>query len=525
VRQRRRRRRTILLAVVSVLAAVNFSFHWHSALHAQIDSEIRELAQAVATDGTPTTDAGRATKAFLESVIYPLREAEAEYIASGFEARVFEGGANSIVSRTVGHAEGTRTASGERTSAFYGHTDPGNGVWNLGSFSYQHGARSPEEADEKQLARLQRQADQILRQAKSLGLTLSPAEFLNGVDLANQAPLAALGQQNYVDWLKTAETEGLNENDAILWARTQAFINPATGRWDAPGLGNTRESITRDQARRMAAIARALDSTGIDIKVEALPTGEVNQALVEISNLNKIGVFATFKSVDKDFDRGIFDKAVRQAICGEEDECRPGDVIDVEQSWVAFSERLNQAIVSPADPPKPTVPEPVNIKPVDFKPVFPILGSTYAGCMGWTKGDRCVETSDYGWRTSPYSGFHRGIDYGGLPIGTVYVATEAGWIEYTGWDSSGGGHILVLRPYRNPDDEIYYMHLRDPNPYVPGIRGCKGTGEKRDCVLVEAGQPIGYLGTSGGSTGPHLHFGLKHKGQFINPRAYLEASQ
>ncbi len=46
--------------------------------------------------------------------------------------------------------------------------------------------------------------------------------------------------------------------DAVLWARTRAFINPVTQRWDAPGLGNTAERIEHDQARRMAAIARAI---------------------------------------------------------------------------------------------------------------------------------------------------------------------------------------------------------------------------------------------------------------------------
>ncbi|XGW00050.1 MAG: hypothetical protein ACAF41_14085 [Leptolyngbya sp. BL-A-14] len=173
---------------------------------------------------------------------------------------IFAGGSNSLVARTVGHAEGTRTADGNKTRAYYGHSDPGNGVWNLGSFSYQHGAKSPEEADEKQLRRLQRQADMIRQKADAHRLNLSLEEELNAIDLANQSPLAALETPGYVEWLKKAHDRGLTGSDAVLWARTQSYWDPQRNRWAAPGLGNTEGSISHDQNRRLTAIARALDT-------------------------------------------------------------------------------------------------------------------------------------------------------------------------------------------------------------------------------------------------------------------------
>ncbi|NJO49709.1 MAG: hypothetical protein HC840_09975 [Leptolyngbyaceae cyanobacterium RM2_2_4] len=88
----------------------------------------------------------------------------------------------------VGSAEGTRTPDGGRTWAFQGHVDPGNGVWNLGTFSYQHGANSPDEADRKQLERLKGQAQTLRRAAQERGITLTLEEELNGIDLANQSP-------------------------------------------------------------------------------------------------------------------------------------------------------------------------------------------------------------------------------------------------------------------------------------------------------------------------------------------------
>ncbi|MEM9162774.1 MAG: hypothetical protein AAGC54_06855 [Cyanobacteria bacterium P01_F01_bin.4] len=172
---------------------------------------------------------------------------------------IFEGGSDSVVARIVGSAEGTRTADGQRTTAYYGHVDPGNGVWNLGTFSYQHGATTPEEADVKQLARLQRQGNTLEQKATLNGIQLSLLEKLNGLDLANQSPRAALERGGYIERLAEARQQGMDGADAILWARTHAYMDPDTQRWNAPGLGNTHHSISRDQARRLRAINRALD--------------------------------------------------------------------------------------------------------------------------------------------------------------------------------------------------------------------------------------------------------------------------
>ncbi|MEO0406566.1 MAG: hypothetical protein AAF289_04365 [Cyanobacteria bacterium P01_A01_bin.135] len=193
---------------------------------------------------------------------------------------LFEGGANSVVARTVGHAEGTRTAVGEKTQAYYGHVDPGNGAWNLGSFSYQHGADSPEEADVKQLRRLREQAVEIRRQAVNRNIVLGLEAELNGIDLANQAPEAALDQGGYIDRLAEAYSRGLEGADAILWARTWSYLDPKTEQWNAPGLGNTLWSIRDDQERRRQAIAQALNFVPVEATL-AMDTAPVGTALQE----------------------------------------------------------------------------------------------------------------------------------------------------------------------------------------------------------------------------------------------------
>lgn len=171
---------------------------------------------------------------------------------------LFQGNSNSLVARAVGSAEGTRTPTGDKTRAYRGHVDPGNGVWNLGTFSYQHGATSPEEADQRQIRRLRRQAETLRQAAREKGMELTLEETLNGIDLANQSPRAALSRGGYIDRLKQARDMGLTGTNAVLWARTRAFLDPDTSRWNAPGLGNNVHSITSDQQRRLRAIAKAI---------------------------------------------------------------------------------------------------------------------------------------------------------------------------------------------------------------------------------------------------------------------------
>jgi hypothetical protein len=221
------------------------------------DIPTTDVAPVSANASTELTASPQNSAAHAAAPSIPTVKAEPE---AELEAELFEGGSESLVARAVGSAEGTRTPEGHRTPAYYGHVDPGNGVWNLGSFSYQHGASSPEEADVKQLARLRQQAQVLQQKAIARNITLTLEERLNGIDLANQAPMAALGKGGYVDWLDQAHQMGMRGSDAVLWARTRSFLDPDTRQWDAPGLGNSLHRISSDQERRQVAIARAIEA-------------------------------------------------------------------------------------------------------------------------------------------------------------------------------------------------------------------------------------------------------------------------
>jgi hypothetical protein len=159
----------------------------------------------------------------------------------------------------VGAAEGTRTLSGGVTSQYWGHRDPANGVTNLGTFSYQHGAKDARQADSIQLARLQQQLAEIQHQAQEVGLELSPLELVAAADLANQSPEAG---HSYIFNLQEAYDQGFRGIEALLEARVQSFVNPQTRDLDAAGFGNNWQKLRQDQLRRLSKLQKTLKVQG-----------------------------------------------------------------------------------------------------------------------------------------------------------------------------------------------------------------------------------------------------------------------
>ena len=154
---------------------------------------------------------------------------------------------------SIGAAEGTRDENCKPTAAYTGHLDPGNGAENLGSFSYQHGASSPTEADQRQLARLRQAEEDLQAQAEAtFGQPLSKPAIGVALDLWNQSPAAG---ESFVEHLPSAKPTG----EQIVKARTQSYVDPSTGRLDAPGLGNRLEQVEADQARRTHEVLHQLE--------------------------------------------------------------------------------------------------------------------------------------------------------------------------------------------------------------------------------------------------------------------------
>ena len=116
-------------------------------------------------------------------------------------------------------------------------------------------------------------------------------------------------------------------------------------------------------------------------------------------------------------------------------------------------------------------------------------------------------SSPYGERNSPFTEertFHSGVDISATP-GTPIRATADGVVSYSGW-TQYSGHLVVIE--HGCGFSTAYAHNKS-NPVKMGQK-------------VRRGDIIGYVGSSGRSTGPHVHYEVWEKGKRINPNKLLQ---
>ncbi len=112
-------------------------------------------------------------------------------------------------------------------------------------------------------------------------------------------------------------------------------------------------------------------------------------------------------------------------------------------------------------------------------------------------------SSPFGMRKHPIDGFnkmHRGTDFA-APMGTPIMASGNGIVKKAGW-CGGGGNCVVIK--HNTTYQTVYAHM---SKFAKGIRSG---------VRVRQGQTIGYVGSTGKSTGPHLHYEVIVNGKRVN---------
>lgn len=117
-------------------------------------------------------------------------------------------------------------------------------------------------------------------------------------------------------------------------------------------------------------------------------------------------------------------------------------------------------------------------------------------------------TSDFGSRPSPTAGassYHKGIDIG-APYGSDIVAAADGVVFTTAYQPNGAGNYTVI----SHGGGLYTVYMHCSSLAV-------SPGQK-----VKRGQTIAYVGSTGISTGNHLHFGVQLNGSYVNPWTYLK---
>ena len=112
-------------------------------------------------------------------------------------------------------------------------------------------------------------------------------------------------------------------------------------------------------------------------------------------------------------------------------------------------------------------------------------------------------SSPFGMRKHPIDGFnkmHRGTDFA-APMGTPIMASGSGIVKKAGW-CGGGGNCVKIK--HNSTYQTIYAHM---SKFAKGVRSG---------VRVKQGQIIGYVGSTGKSTGPHLHYEVLINGKRVN---------
>jgi len=127
---------------------------------------------------------------------------------------------------------------------------------------------------------------------------------------------------------------------------------------------------------------------------------------------------------------------------------------------------------------------------------------------GYPSSSRRV-TSTFGYRIHPITHtkkFHHGLDFGGK-LGTAIKATADGIVEYAQFNKGGYGNLVVIA--HNFGFKTAYGHMQDNLKVKAGD-------------FVKKGEVIGYLGNTGRSTGPHLHYEVKFIKRVLNPQNFVK---
>jgi murein DD-endopeptidase MepM/ murein hydrolase activator NlpD len=132
------------------------------------------------------------------------------------------------------------------------------------------------------------------------------------------------------------------------------------------------------------------------------------------------------------------------------------------------------------------------------------INSAPFNATGWIWPTQGIFSSGYGWR---WGRMHKGIDVANN-IGTPIVAAKAGRVVRAGWNDGGYGYLVELQ-HEDGSSSLY---------------GHNSKIVVRVGELVEQGSVISLMGSTGNSTGPHLHFEIRSPGRgAVNPLPFLPA--
>ena len=436
--------------------------------------------------------------------------------------KLFAGGAiNSPIGRIVGLAEGNRTADGGLTPNYNGHTDPGNGAWNMGNYSVNgayYKASSPQDADTQYHGILQAEANRVGPVFQAAGLDPGNALLMTSyLDIWNQSPIMA--QEGFMATLPYLAKNGVSP-DTLLQARIYAGdAGVGTSGFNPTGtahgsLWTNMAGHSADQKRRMSEIVAAMTAIGIPTNgnltglAPVAVSGDKGFTPMSNSNISNQGGPASLGTNGGSVIIGTYTKdctktppwdwtmqggkiyrgcALRITTLGIEAGKSSTPMVGAMTTTTTSKATLTNASLSS------------NVTPPKAGTLLnPIPGSP--------------ESSGYGMRTHPIHGtqkMHNGTDISASE-GTPIRAPMDGVIAEMGNDPSGYGNYLAVKHADGSIGETFYAHMSRYADLPVG-------------TAVKAGQTIGYVGNTGGSTGAHLHFEVRDTGgKLLDPNTVMQ---
>jgi len=171
---------------------------------------------------------------------------------------------------------------------------------------------------------------------------------------------------------------------------------------------------------------------------------------------------------------------------------------------------LLEPTAQPTPLPYPTSPPlPLPAVPGELPPVIPTVAPEIQATISTERstvygGDGCAPSGRpvSGVLTQRFHNWHAGIDIG-VPLGTAVIATHSGIVTYADWSNVGYGYLVIVQ---NGDFITYYAHNTSFN-VIENQRIGKGT-------------IIAWSGSTGNSTGPHVHYEVRVNDVPVNPLTF-----
>ena len=245
------------------------------------------------------------------------------------------------------------------------------------------------------------------------------------------------------------------------------------------------EEIAQSDQRRLEEIQQAADdlsSTQAKMQQELRSLAEAQQTLADSESLlaekrtESDGLLRSLAAQKEEFELLLDDSEAKQDALMKEIAQKEKELANAQ-----YEEKLAKLALQGQNPPS------------NATWITPVSGYTI--------------TSAFGMRIHPvykYALMHNGIDMA-CPQGTPIYATRAGTVTTASYQAGGAGYYVSIN--HGDGFSSIYMHMTN---YVVA------SGQS-----VAAGQLIGYVGSTGVSTGPHLHFGVSYAGTYVNPMAYI----